>query len=54
MWLICWTGEVHIGFVYGNLRKEGDFKAQGMDWKVILKCISKMFDGVCGLDLSGS
>jgi hypothetical protein len=45
---------VHIGFVYGHLRKEGDLKNQGMDWKVILKCISKVFDGVRGLDLSGS
>lgn len=51
---MCGTGEVRIEFVYGNMRKEGDLKNQGMDWKVILKCISKAFDGVRGLDLSGS
>jgi len=51
---ICGVGEVHIGFAYGNLRKKGDLKNQGMDLKVILKCISKAFDGVRGLDLSGS
>jgi hypothetical protein len=26
MWHICGTGKVHIGFVYGNLRKKGDLK----------------------------
>jgi hypothetical protein len=54
MWHICRTGELHIVFVYGNLRKKGDFKNQGKDGKVILKCISNTFDVVRGLDLTGS
>jgi hypothetical protein len=41
MWHICGTGEVHIRFVYGNLRKKGDLKNQGVDWKVVLNAFPK-------------
>jgi hypothetical protein len=47
-------GEVHAGFLRGDLR-EGDYlKDPAIDGKVILKWILKQWDGGHGLDRSGS
>jgi hypothetical protein len=49
-----WDGRGAYRICVRKREEKCDLKNQGKDWKVILKCISKAFDGVRGLDLSGS
>ena len=36
---------MHTGFWWGGLREGGHFEDTNVDWKIILKCIYKKWDG---------
>jgi hypothetical protein len=38
-------GEVHTGFLWGNLRKGGHLEDQGVDGRITLKCILEKWEG---------
>jgi hypothetical protein len=44
---IKWVGrtELNTGFCWGYLWESGYFKDIGEDWRIILKCIFKTWDG---------
>ena len=48
MWHIWRTGEAHTVFQWGDLTERGDFKHPDTDGKIILKWISKKWDGEAG------
>jgi hypothetical protein len=37
--------EVHTGFLWGDLREGDHLGDPGLDWRIILKCIFKKWDG---------
>ena len=41
-------GEVYTGFWWGNLRERDHLEYPGLDERIILKCIFRMWDG--GMD----
>jgi len=41
---------VHTGFWWGNLKERGDLEDPGLDWRIILKWISRKWDWEHGLD----
>jgi len=41
MWYVLETGEVHIGFWWGDLRERSDLEDLGVDGRIIFKCTSK-------------
>ena len=43
-------GELHTGFWWGNLEERGDLEDPGIDWRIILKWISRKWDWRHGLD----
>ena len=51
MWHIWGTGEMHIGFWWGDLRERDHMEDLGLDGRIILKWVLKEWDG---LDRSGS
>ena len=42
------TGEVHVGFFWGNLRERDHLEHPGLGGRIILKWIFKQWDG--GMD----
>jgi hypothetical protein len=46
MWHVWETGDVHAGFSWGDLRGSNHLENLGVDGRIILKWIFKMWDGV--------
>ena len=44
MWQVWWTGEIHRGFWWRNLRKRVLWEDQGIDGRKLLKWILKKWD----------
>jgi len=51
MWYIWETGEVHIGFWWGNLRERGYLVELGINGKIILIWFFKKWDWEAWTDL---
>jgi hypothetical protein len=41
MWEVWGTGEMYTGFWWGDLRERDHLGGLGVDWRIILKWISK-------------
>jgi hypothetical protein len=42
---VCDTAEVRTGFSWENRRKRADLEDLAVDWRIILKWITKKWDG---------
>jgi hypothetical protein len=47
-------GEVYGGLWWGNLRERNNLENPGTGGRIILRCIFRKWNGVYGLDRSGS
>jgi hypothetical protein len=45
MWHAWETGEVHIGFWWGEIKERNHLEDQGVDERILLKPILKKWDG---------
>jgi len=45
MWQVRVTGEMLIGFRWGDLGERDHLEDQGVYWRIILKCNFKEWDG---------
>jgi hypothetical protein len=51
MWHVWETGSVETGFTWGEPREGNDLEYQGVDRRIILKCIFKTGDGKARIGL---
>jgi hypothetical protein len=51
MWHVWETGEVHVGFWWGDLSERERFEGMGVDVRIILKWIFKKWNGEAWIGL---